>query len=127
MPFDVLPDDLEHRGRKNYQDGLSAEDSAARFYQAKGLSVLHRRWRGKAGEVDLIFKDGDAFVFVEVKKSKCFARAAESLSQRQLHRIALAAEEFIGAHATPFADMRLDLAMVDEMGRVDVLENLTLY
>ena len=88
---------------------------------------METRWRGRAGEIDLIFRQGAEYVFVEVKKARSLDIAATRLSERQLWRIARSAEDYLANTLNkPFSVMRLDLAMVDGTGRVDVLENLTL-
>lgn len=130
MPFDFpIEDDARvHRGRTNHLGGLAAEDAVARHYAAKGYEILAHRWRGHAGEIDLICKGPDGYVFVEVKKSRDFDTAAGHLSFDQLGRIASSGEEYIGTQADdPLAPMRLDLAMVDGSGHIETLENLTLY
>ena len=124
----MLFDDRQHQGHTNYHDGLAAEDSVALFYESNGFPVLARRWRGQGGEIDLICQGPDGLIFVEVKKSRSFDAAAAHLSFAQLHRIALAAEEYIGTEASdPRTPMRLDLAMVDGTGQIETLESLTLY
>ena len=91
-----------------------------------GAVLLERRWRGKAGEVDLILRDGEELVFVEVKKSKSFARAAESLSNRQLGRICRAAEEYLGTQRDgSLTPMRVDVALINEAGKIKILRNVT--
>ncbi len=86
--------------------------------------MLHRRWRGAAGEIDLILRDGETLVFVEVKKSRSFARAADRLSPAQMHRIAAAAAEFLGTQPRgQLSDMRFDVALVDGSGEVRIVEN----
>ncbi|NNE88754.1 MAG: hypothetical protein HKN27_11810 [Silicimonas sp.] len=125
MPFD-FPTDAQQRGLANYHAGLAAESSVELEYQTAGAILLERRWRGAAGEVDIILRDGDELVFVEVKKSKSFARAAESLSQRQLGRISLAAEEFLGTQDLgSLTPMRIDVALTNATGEVDILRNVT--
>ena len=112
------------RGSTNHASGKSAEEQVIRHYQRHGADLLHHRWRGKAGEVDLIFQCGREILFVEVKSSKTHARAAALLSKRQIARLCQACEEFLGTcpqgGLTP---MRLDLATVDASGRIEVLEN----
>lgn len=129
MPFDFAPSQQKRdAGLVAYNDGLAAEDAVAAFYCARGHAVLARRWRGKAGEIDLVLEGDDGLVFVEVKKARTHADAATRLSDRQLHRIALAGEEYVGRECDdPFTAMRLDLAMVDGAGRIEILENLPLY
>ncbi|MEM8802788.1 MAG: YraN family protein [Pseudomonadota bacterium] len=127
-PFDAVRQDKSLRGLTNYHDGIAAEDAVANHYSENGYRVVAKRWRGQAGEIDLICHGADGFVFVEVKKSNNFETAAAHLSFAQLGRIALAGEEYIGTQADdPLTPMRLDLAMVDGAGRIETLENLTLY
>ena len=83
-----------------------------------------RRWRGQGGEIDLILRDGDGLIFVEVKQSRCLARAAESLSHRQMQRICASAEEFLGTQPRgSLTDVRFDLALVDQRGDMQIIEN----
>ena len=106
-----------------YHAGLAAEEAVARRYERAGLTVLARRWRGEAGEIDLIAR-GSGLVFVEVKASATHARAAEALRPAQVGRLLAAAEEYLaglpGGAAPP---CRFDLATVDASGRVRVLAN----
>jgi putative endonuclease len=111
-------------GLVSYHAGLSAEDAVARAYESSGLSIAHRRWRGQAGEIDLIVHDGDGYVFVEVKKSKTHAAALGRVSHRQAERIMRSAEDFVSqTRAGSLTPMRFDVACVDAMGRVEILEN----
>lgn len=108
----------------NYHAGLASEDIVARNYAARGSTVAQRRWRGSAGEVDLIVREGDCLVFVEVKNSRTFARAAQSLTRRQMDRIYGTASEFIaGEPDGQRSDVRFDLALVDGQGAVQIIEN----
>ncbi|MCB1334166.1 MAG: YraN family protein [Roseivivax sp.] len=112
-----------HRAR-TFDSGLAAERSAARHYLRAGMRFRAHRWRGAAGEIDIIFADGDQLVFVEVKKARDFDRARLALSPRQMQRIARTAEEYVGGEPCgSLTDMRFDLAMVDAEGRVEILEN----
>ncbi len=47
--------------------GRAAEDAAARLLERAGLVVVGRNVRFRQGELDLVCRDGDAWVFVEVK------------------------------------------------------------
>ncbi len=111
-------------GACGFHAGLAAEASVAAHYLREGLAVVARRWRGRAGEIDVIAQDGDELVFIEVKKSRDFASAAARLGPRQIGRILDAAAEFLGTQplgqSTP---VRFDVALVDRHGRIEVLEN----
>ncbi len=114
----------EQTGRSNYLAGQAAEEAVLRHYEARGLTLAKARWRGKAGEVDLILRDGDEVVFVEVKHSRSFDSAAARLRPKQIERLMRAAEEFAGGEPKGLlTEMRFDVALVNEQGAVHILEN----
>ena len=111
-------------GSVSYHAGKCAEDQVAQLYLASGRSIAARRWRGLSGEIDVIARDGDEVIFIEVKKSKTHAQAAEHLSERQMQRICLTASEFLCGE--PFGQntaTRFDVALVDAIGRIEILQN----
>ncbi|MEO6300450.1 MAG: YraN family protein [Paracoccaceae bacterium] len=111
-------------GSVSYHAGRVAEDSVARFYAGSGREIVARRWRGTAGEIDLIARDGAEVIFIEVKKSKTHAMAAEHLTPRQMGRIYQTASEFIGFEPTGQDTLvRFDVALVDSVGRIEILQN----
>ncbi|WP_246253310.1 YraN family protein [Sulfitobacter maritimus] len=112
------------RGLNAYHAGLAAEQRIAQDYERRGFAVARQRWRGRAGEIDLIVRDGAALIFVEVKQSRNFARAAESLSKRQMQRIYKSAEEFLaGEPAGSLTEVRFDVALVNGQGATEIIEN----
>ncbi|QFT64286.1 YraN family protein [Roseivivax sp. THAF30] len=111
-------------GALAYQAGLSAEAQVAADYAARGYRPLATRWRGRCGEIDLVLADGAGLVFVEVKKSRSFDRAAEALSPRQAARICRVGEEFAGSQPNGLlTEMRVDVALVNGFGEIRILEN----
>ena len=128
QPNEPVAKRRQSRGMTAYLSGAAAEGAVAKQYERAGWTILERRWRGEAGEIDLIVARGDVMAFVEVKKSKTKDAAIASLHPRQLARIAAAAEVyFLQLDETEVRDMRIDLAAVDGAGRVEILENLTLW
>lgn len=112
------------RGHMAHLAGAMAEDQVLTKYLRSGYELVARRWRGQAGEIDLILRQGDCLVFVEVKRSSSHAAAAERLGRRQMNRICLAGCEFCGGQpGGQLSEMRFDVALVDGIGRIDVLEN----
>lgn len=104
--------------------GALAEDAVARLLVRAGATVLARRWRGTAGEIDLVCRIGSCVVFVEVKSARHHAEAAGRLDRRQMDRICRTACEFCAKLPSGQAtEMRFDVALVDGMGRVELLEN----
>lgn len=111
----------QQKGSLAYYSGLAAEGIVARQY---ALANPISRWRGKSGEIDIIFADDGGFVFVEVKKAKTLDAAAQRLRPDQIRRICNTALEFVATTALGLAaTMRFDLALVDETGRCEVIEN----
>ncbi len=114
----------EDTGRRSFLAGQAAEDVVLRHYEALGLVLAKARWRGKSGEVDLILRDGDELVFVEVKHSRSFDSAAARLLPPQVKRLMRAAEEFAGGEPKGLlTEMRFDVALVNGQGEVHILEN----
>jgi len=112
------------RGRVNHAAGAAAENSVVRHYAERGCPVVARRWRGKGGEIDLVAADGDALVFVEVKKSRSHAAALERVTERQVRRLMSAAQEFLATRPGGLlTDVRFDIGTVDGSGEVRILEN----
>lgn len=117
-----------HRGAINYHAGLGAEAQVAEHFLRGGLGIRERRWRGPGGEIDLILDDGDRLVFVEVKKGRDHASALARVSGRQLSRIRKSAEAYAARLPTgSLTEIRIDIALVDATGRIEVLENATMH
>lgn len=114
----------KHRGQTNHAFGALAEDRTADWYKAQGALCEQRRWRGKQGEIDLIHFLHGQLIFTEVKASKTLNRAAASLSERQTGRILRAAEEYLSATGRSLdTNIRVDVALYDLSGTLDIIEN----
>ena len=111
-------------GATSYHAGRCAEDNVAQLYRSAGQKVVAQRWRGQAGEIDLIALDGEEVIFIEVKKSRTHAAAAERLSAWQMQRIWQTASEFLGTVPSgQNTASRFDVALVDAVGRIEILQN----
>jgi len=112
------------RGRMSYESGLAAEDRISTDYERRGFPVTRRRWRGQAGEIDLVARDGDGIVFIEVKQSRTFDDALAHLSDRQIARLYAAAEEYVANEPKGcLTDIRFDVALVNGQGEFKIIEN----
>lgn len=128
MPFDFVSVPVRRnrseRGLVNYHAGHAAEGSVARHYEDRGITICARNWRGITGEIDLIGRQGGVVVFVEVKQSRTHDLAASHISQAQIGRIFATVDEFLAGEPDGLlTDVRIDLALVDGQGRIEVLEN----
>jgi putative endonuclease len=95
--------------------GDAAEDLAARFLEARGLAIVDRNWRCRAGEIDLVARDGATLVFVEVRlrTSAAFGGAAASVDAHKQRRILQAARLYLAGRAdTP---CRCDVVVLDRL------------
>ncbi|HLR13009.1 MAG TPA: YraN family protein [Burkholderiaceae bacterium] len=81
------------------QQGGQAENTAADWLQARGLSILMRNLACRAGEIDLIACDEDVLVFVEVRQrhNARYGGAAASITRAKQQRITRAASYFLPA------------------------------
>lgn len=112
------------RGSMAYHAGLAAEGRIAQDYERRGFAIVQQRWRGKSGEIDLIAQDGDGFIFIEVKQSRNFERAARALSKAQMGRLYRSAEEFLGTQPLgSLTDVRFDVALMNGHGEIQIIEN----
>ncbi|WP_371168433.1 YraN family protein [Aliiroseovarius sp. 2305UL8-7] len=115
-------------GLKSYLSGQAAEQCVEADYTRRGHLVTARRWRGRHGEVDLITREGDTVVFVEVKRSRDFLRAAERITKSQLERIYATACEFLEAEPEgQLTPSRFDVALVNAQGETYIIENAMAY
>lgn len=85
------------------QLGDDAERAAERYLITHGLILVERNYRTRFGEIDLIMRDGDALVFIEVRlrKNDDFGGAAASIGTHKQRRIAAAAQQYIAALRNP--------------------------
>lgn len=77
--------------------GGHAEDRAEAFLAGRGLAIVERNYRTRLGEIDLIARDGDTLVFVEVRRRENahFGGAAGSIDWKKRRRLASAARHFL--------------------------------
>jgi putative endonuclease len=77
--------------------GKLGEDIACRHLQKKGYQILERNWRRRRAEIDIIAKDGDALVFIEVKtrSSDFYGKPSAFFSPKQASLISTAASLYM--------------------------------
>lgn len=103
------------------ETGRKAEDLAAAFLQAKGLAIIEKNFSAKVGEIDIVAKDGDEIVFVEVRAraSREYGGAAASVGGAKRRRLIRAASLWLQARAWDGA-CRFDVVAIDG-GRLEHL------
>lgn len=107
------------RGGRAHAAGLTGEDAAAAALLRDGWTVLARRARTPAGEIDLVAERDGLLAFVEVKARPSLAEAAHALGPRQRARLAAAAECWLAENpGRGAAGMRFDVLLVAADGAV---------
>ncbi len=107
------------RGTIAYGTGLAAEDRACAALAADGWTVLGRRLRTAAGEIDAVAEKAGLLAIVEVKYRRNFADAAVALTERQQARLVAACDIILAAHPEwGAAGVRFDVLLVDAFGQV---------
>lgn len=112
-------------GRANALAGMSAEETVERRYRARGAEVLERRRRFETGELDLVTREGDVLVFVEVKRRKRHGPDAP-IPRRQWYRLEAAAEQYISQYTSETGAepcCRFDVALIGHDGTLQLIEN----
>lgn len=103
--------------------GLAGEAQAADWYRARGWELLAERWRGEAGEIDLILRRRSTVVFCEVKSRSGtrFGEPVEAVTSWKQARLRRAAAEWLATARPGATELRFDVASVGP-GCVAVLE-----
>jgi putative endonuclease len=91
--------------------GDRGEREAARALRKQGLRVLLRGYRTPYGEIDLIARDGDTLVFVEVKTRRR-GQPAEAVTPEKQRRLTLAALQFLKQHRLLEQRCRFDVVAI---------------
>lgn len=111
-------------------DGAEAERLAQQFLEQHGLHYLAANFRTRRGEIDLIMRDRDVLVFVEVRarRPSRFGSAAESITYQKIRRLQAAASAYLQARrlynkVTCRFDVIAVEAAVGQPPRIDWIKN----
>ncbi len=91
LPFRSNP----HSGKPG--KGATAENLACRYLSQQGLNIVERNYRTQRGEIDIIARDKNALVFVEVRlrSHPGFGGAAQSINPQKQARLISAAQHYL--------------------------------
>ena len=100
--------------------GFDAESAALSFLESHGLELLERNYRCRSGEIDLVMKEDDVLVFVEVRlrSSMDFGGASGSITERKKGRILSAARHYL-SRLEFVPDCRFDAVLLDGHGSIE--------
>lgn len=110
--------------------GRWGEDHARRYLEGQGYTVLATNYRSRWGEVDIVARLGEEFVFVEVKtrRGTAFGTPEESVTATKSRRLIATAQDYLQKNDLEQAQWRIDVITVhlDKSGKlleVNHLEN----
>lgn len=106
--------------------GIDGEDTACHTLQARGYRILARRYRTRFGEIDLVARQGECIVFVEVKTRRggSFGDPAAAVTAEKQRRLAVMAADYLARYRLERRPARFDVVGIvvdaDARARVEV-------
>ena len=94
--------------------GHIGEQAARKYLQRLGLKFLTANFRSKRGEIDLVLRDCDCLVFVEVKtrSSEAWTRPAAAVNARKRKLLSATALDYLRLTKNPHVRIRFDVVEV---------------
>ena len=107
--------------------GDNAERLALEFLQSQGLQWVCANFRCKVGELDLVMRDGEALVIVEVRfrQSEQFGGALASITRQKQARIVAATQHYVIINRLSHCAIRFDVVAVSGDGRITGLKRIS--
>jgi putative endonuclease len=110
------------------QFGIRGEDLAVRALEREGYAIVARRYRVRAGEIDIVAREGACLVFVEVKarRTSRFGGGLAAITPRKRRKIVAVAADFLARHRIGRVTCRFDvvaIALDDDAPRVEIIRN----
>jgi putative endonuclease len=104
--------------------GQKAEDLAVRHLKRQGYKIVARNYRTKAGEIDIIAREGRTLVFIEVKgrQSLRYGSAKAAVTARKQHQVAKVALWYLKATDQMGVKARFDVVAVTRTDRTAAIE-----
>jgi putative endonuclease len=108
--------------------GRQGETIAAQALETHGYVVVDRNWRCPVGEVDIVAREGDTWVFVEVKlrQGHDYGSPEEAITQAKRDRLLQLAQNYLAEHDLSDVSWRIDVVAIGLAPSGKVLR-LTLY
>ena len=93
---------------------VRGETVAREYLRANGFSILAENYTGRIGEIDLIAREGETIVFVEVKarENTAFGQPIEAITPYKVRKIVLTAQQYLVSKRLLDHDVRFDVIEV---------------
>jgi putative endonuclease len=98
--------------------GKIGEDLAVEELERRGYAIVARRYRTRHGEIDIIARDGDTTVIIEVKARATaeFGMAAEAVTAWKQRRLVSMAVDYLARQNLSDRPCRFDVVAIDGLG-----------
>ena len=95
--------------------GRDAELACCKYLQQQGLKLLAKNYHGRRGELDLVMRDNNTVVFVEVRfrKNDAYGGALESITSSKQEKLRITAEQYL-QRETELKNGRFDVVAMSE-------------
>lgn len=105
------------RGRKDL--GNAGEAAALKYLKDAGYTIVETNFRTRTGEIDIVARDRESFVFAEVKTrtSRAFGRGVEAVDPVKQDRIVKVAEEWLYERGMGDVPVRFDVVEITRSKR----------
>ena len=107
--------DKMEKGLIERQDlGTFGEEEACRFLKKNGCKILDRNYRARGGEIDIVARNGNMILFVEVKTrvSSDFAEPWQNVGFRKRQNIKAASRLYVEERSLRGMDFRFDVISI---------------
>ena len=108
--------------------GRLGEGLAGRFLRELGYEILTTNYRCRQGEVDIVARDGEEVVFVEVRtrRSQGFGTPQESLTRPKIRRLVATCQDYLQGYGGADINWRIDLVSIrlDQGNQVEDIDHL---
>lgn len=119
------------RAGRNQQLGTRGEAIAAGYLEGLGFRILERNWRNRRGELDLIARDGDTLVAVEVKtrSGTGYGNPLEAITAQKMVRLRRLLLDWVRVAGMRGVQLRVDAVGItlrgEERPRIDHLRGIS--
>ena len=106
------------------ETGASAEDAAAAALIAAGYSIVARNWTCEVGELDVVARDGEILVFVEVRSraNADHGHAAEMVTLPKRRKVTRVAQLYLVLERPRYDECRFDVVAITGE-RLDIIKD----
>jgi putative endonuclease len=111
--------------RTTVEKGRSGEETAVAYLKKNRHSIIKRNFRWYGNEIDIVARDKDCIVFVEVKasSSSSYDHPLTWITEAKQKRIIRASEGFLVSHNISDSPVRFDVLAIDAAGKISHIKD----